>query len=257
MTLDTATLKATWAIVAAHGAEPARDFYSLIFRDHPAVRPMFPAGMAGQNDKLLSALGAVISNVDHLDAVVPVLQQLGRDHRKFGVVEDLYRPVGEALLATLAMHLGDQWTPDVEDVWKQAYGTVAAVMVGAALEAEEAGEPPWWDARIVTADRYPDRPGQVDLALIVLDHPYPWKPGQRITFTHHAEPGHWLTVEPSDVWDPAQPTEPVQIELTVYAIPGDPITRGIAAAAFPGQTVRLGPPLDPHPRETTNQETAP
>ena len=74
---------------------------------------MFPVSMANQRDKLVAALGQVISRVDDLDSVVPVLQQLGRDHRKFAVVRDHYPAVGQALLATLEHFSGSDWTPDV------------------------------------------------------------------------------------------------------------------------------------------------
>ena len=81
---------------------------------------MFPLGMANQRDKLLAALGQVVSHVDDLDAVVPVLQQLGRDHRRFGVVRDHYPAVGQALLATLE-HFSSEWTPELARDWAAAY----------------------------------------------------------------------------------------------------------------------------------------
>ena len=74
---------------------------------------MFPIQMSGQRDKLVAALGAVVSNVDELDSVVPLLEQLGRDHRRFSVVTEHYSAVGASLLATLKHFLGRSWTPDL------------------------------------------------------------------------------------------------------------------------------------------------
>jgi hemoglobin-like flavoprotein len=48
---------------------------------------MFPIQMSGQRDKLVAALGAVVSSVDELDKVIPLLEQLGRDHRRFAVAD--------------------------------------------------------------------------------------------------------------------------------------------------------------------------
>ena len=62
---------------------------------------MFPIQMTGQRDKLVAALGAVVSNVDELDTVIPLLEQLGRDHRRFAVITEHYTAVGASLLATL------------------------------------------------------------------------------------------------------------------------------------------------------------
>ena len=51
---------------------------------------MFPVQMTGQRDKLVAALGAIVSNVDNIDDVTPLLEQLGRDHRRFAVVTEHY-----------------------------------------------------------------------------------------------------------------------------------------------------------------------
>jgi hemoglobin-like flavoprotein len=49
----------------------------------------------------VAALGAVVSNVDEIDNVVPLIEQLGRDHRRFSVITEHYTAVGASLLATL------------------------------------------------------------------------------------------------------------------------------------------------------------
>src|SRR3712207_8140349 len=43
---------------------------------------------AHQRDRLFQALGDVVNYVDDLDRLVPILQALGRDHRKFGTVAE-------------------------------------------------------------------------------------------------------------------------------------------------------------------------
>ncbi|HLT70043.1 MAG TPA: hypothetical protein VKZ72_07745, partial [Acidimicrobiales bacterium] len=68
--MDTERLKRNWAEVAAHGDQVPLFFYSTLFLAHPHLRDMFPLGMANQRDKLLAALGQVVSHVDDLDAVV-------------------------------------------------------------------------------------------------------------------------------------------------------------------------------------------
>jgi hemoglobin-like flavoprotein len=150
--VDIARLKASWGAAAEYGGQLPLFFYSTLFLNNPQVRDMFPAAMAHQRDKLVAALGSVVSNIDQLDAVVPVLQQLARDHRKFGVQGDHYPAVGQALLATLEHFLGDQWTAELAADWTEAYGVVAKVMVEAANAAAET-LPPWWNAEIVAHER--------------------------------------------------------------------------------------------------------
>jgi hemoglobin-like flavoprotein len=80
--VDTAALQRTWATVTESGDAVPLFFYSHLFLAHPETRSMFPVSMATQRDRLVGALGHVVSNVDTLGDVVPFLQQLGRVHPK-------------------------------------------------------------------------------------------------------------------------------------------------------------------------------
>jgi hemoglobin-like flavoprotein len=101
---------------------------------------MFPIQMSGQRDKLVSALGAVVSE---LDKVIPLLEQLGRDHRRFAVVTEHYNAVGASLFATLKKFHGPLWAPELADTGAQAYGLVAKVMVAVAEQHEDIA-PAYW-----------------------------------------------------------------------------------------------------------------
>jgi hemoglobin-like flavoprotein len=143
--VDVARLRANFALVAEHGDDVALHFYGHLFVAHPETRTLFPLNMLRQRDRLLGALGHVVSQVDHLDALVPFLEQLGRDHRKFGRLEAHYPAVGAALLAALRHFSGDQWSPDLEADWTTAYDLVARAMIEAANDAAKT-EPAWYDA---------------------------------------------------------------------------------------------------------------
>ena len=104
--MDTAALKDSWELVAKSGDEVPLYFYSHLFLTRPDLRSMFPISMANQRDKLVGALGRIVSNVDQLDDVTEFIQQLGRDHRRFAVVAEHYNAVGASLLATLSKAVG-------------------------------------------------------------------------------------------------------------------------------------------------------
>src|SRR5689334_11967160 len=118
--------------VAANGDEVPLFFYSHLFLSHPETRAMFPVSMMHQRDRLFAALGHIVAKVDDADALVPYLQQLGRDHRKFGTQSAHYPAVGASLLVTLRHFAGEDWTPELEADWGAAYQIVADVMSGAA-----------------------------------------------------------------------------------------------------------------------------
>src|SRR4051794_23648866 len=119
-------MRASFAKAAATGDEAPLYFYSHLFLSHPETRRLFPVSMAHQRDRLFAALGEVMARVDDLDSLVPLLQELGRDHRKFGTVAEHYPAVGASLLATLA-HFDDEWNPALAQSWTEAYQLVAQV----------------------------------------------------------------------------------------------------------------------------------
>lgn len=131
--MNTDLLRETWKLALGHGDRFPGYFYSHLHLAHPETRAMFPVGMALQRDRLVTALGEVISNVDQIDRAVPMLQRLGRDHaRRYRVRPEHYPWVAEALLASLKHHLGDAWTPEAAGTWAAAYQLVSDVMIAAA-----------------------------------------------------------------------------------------------------------------------------
>jgi hemoglobin-like flavoprotein len=94
--------------------------------------------MAAQRLKLLQMLSAAVKGLDAIDTLVPVLDNLGRNHVKYGVKDEHYATVGEALLWTLETGLGSIYTPKVADAWTATYSLIADVMRRAAREASAA-----------------------------------------------------------------------------------------------------------------------
>src|SRR4051812_50140886 len=95
---------------------------------------MFPIGMSHQRDRLLSALGRIVSQVDNLADLVPFVRQLGADHRKFGVEALHYPGVGQSLVTTLRYCSGAAWNDTLAKDWTDAYTLVAKCMFEAAEE---------------------------------------------------------------------------------------------------------------------------
>ena len=120
-------------------AEIAADlFYTRLFELDPSLRLMFKGDIAEQGKKLMTTLRIVVNGLTRLEALVPAVQALGRRHVGYGVADEHYAIVAEALLWTLDRGLGEAFTPDVAAAWSAAYGILADVMKAAAAEAEEA-----------------------------------------------------------------------------------------------------------------------
>ena len=232
--------------MAAHGDQVPLFFYSTLFLTDPGVREMFPVSMANQRDKLVAALGQVISRVDDLDSVVPTLQQLGRDHRRFGVERHHYPVVGAALLATLEHFSGPDWTPELARDWAAAYDAVADVMGRAADDA--ASNPPWWDLTVASVER---RSLGVAVLTVTPHAPLPYQAGQSLAIEAPMRPRLWRYYTPATL-----PGPDGSFELHVRLVPGGPVSTALVQAAQPGDVLRAGSPVGTHltlaPRSPTD-----
>ena len=118
----------TFAIVAPIADDVAALFYRRLFEIDPSLESMFPGNMADQRRKLMVMLTAAVKGLPRLDRLIPVLEDLGRRHAEYGVVNGQYETVGEALIWTLEKGLGPEFTPEVRDAWTTVYGVLAATM---------------------------------------------------------------------------------------------------------------------------------
>ncbi len=123
-------------------------FYTRLFEIAPDVRPMFPDDMSGQKDKLMGMLGTAVTNLHQVETIIPAVQDLGRKHVDYGVKDEHYKPVGEALIYTLEKGLGDDFTPEVKDAWVETYTTLQGVMTAAAAEVAAPAEKKGFFARM-------------------------------------------------------------------------------------------------------------
>jgi hemoglobin-like flavoprotein len=128
------------------GVELVHQFYSHWFALDVSVRDLFPPEMAAQRAAFGQALHWLYGELLAQRAAEPVafLAQLGRDHRKYGVLPTHYETLRRALYATLRTRLGDAWTAAVDAAAGQSLNLIIGVMSGAA-DADEG--PAWWKAR--------------------------------------------------------------------------------------------------------------
>jgi len=227
-----ALIRSSWAVVAPRADEVARHFYATLFGLAPETRELFPVNMEVQRSRLLRALVHVVQMVDRPDEVVPFLEQLGRDHRKFGVGPEHYDAVGVALLSAVAEFAGPAWTPEVEKAWTSAYATVSGAMRTAA-RAERG--PATWLGRVAGHRRI-----GWDLAIVevAVSEPIPYRAGQYVSVETPQRPRLWRYLSPANA-----PRNDGHLEFHVRAVPGGWVSRSIVAHSRVGDTWRIGPPM--------------
>ncbi|MFG1798366.1 FAD-binding oxidoreductase [Nocardia sp. NPDC049149] len=232
--MDIPALQASWRNVEVIGAEAILYFYSHLFMAHPEVRVMFPVSMSDQRGRFFTALGHIVTNVDRIGDDPRFVEQLGRDHRRFGVVADHYPAAGASFLATLQYFLGEAWTDSLAADWAEAFGTIATLMVQSA-EADERTSPAWWEAEVIGTERR-----SIDMAVVRIrpSQPYSYLPGQSMAIEIPQRPRLWRYYSPAGV-----PHADGTIELHVQIVAGGQVSPVLARSLEPGEWIRLGAPI--------------
>ncbi|MCP2169901.1 FAD-binding oxidoreductase [Goodfellowiella coeruleoviolacea] len=225
-------IRESYAAVEPQTDEVARFFYGMLFSLAPATREMFPVNMEVQRSRLMRALVHVVQMVDRPDDLIPFLRQLGRDHRKFGVVASHYEAVGTALLSAIKRYAGSAWNQHVEMAWAEAYTIMARSMQDAAAADEG---PAYWHANVVEHIRL-----SWDLAVVRVqpDHPVPYRPGQYVSVEVPQRPRLWRYFTPANA-----PREDGVLEFHIRSVEGGWVSRSIVNHTKLGDTWRLGPPM--------------
>ena len=131
-------IKESFGMVAPIADQAATIFYARLFELDPSLERLFAhTDMAAQRKNLMQTLTVVVKSIDKLDTIVPAVQALGSRHAGYGVTPEMFRTVGQALLDTLAVGLGDAFTPECREAWVEAYGILSSVMI-ASMEQESA-----------------------------------------------------------------------------------------------------------------------
>jgi hemoglobin-like flavoprotein len=127
-----ALVQETFALVEPIADDAASLFYGRLFELDPSLRELFKNDMTEQGRKLMAMIKVAVKGLDHIEKLVPVVEDLGRRHKDYGVEEPHYDTVAEALLWTLEQGLGEAFTEEVKEAWTAVYGVLAEVMKSAA-----------------------------------------------------------------------------------------------------------------------------
>ena len=131
-------VQSSWEKVRAISEPAAEMFYTRLFEIDPSLKALFTGPMDEQGRKLMHIIGVAVNGLSRLESIVPAVQDLGRRHAGYGVLDHHYDTVGAALLWTLEQGLGQDFTPAVKDAWSETYGLLAGTMRDAAARPQAA-----------------------------------------------------------------------------------------------------------------------
>lgn len=218
----------------SHGPERlTNSFYGFLFGENPQLRQLFPAAMDMQRERLVTAIQYLLDHLDEPERTIRFLEQLGRDHRKYGVVGTHYAAAGRALHAAMRAYTGAAfWTDAIDEAWREITALIATAMANG---ADSDDLPSHWDATVVDHRRVLD-----DLAVIRLqsDVPIPYEVGQYLPVRIPQRARMWRYLSP------AIPPNPVgEIEFHVRKVSGGWVSPSMVNETMVGDRWSLGAPL--------------
>lgn len=223
----------TFRAVEPHLEGLSSSFFGHLFDIAPETRELFPVNLHHERSRLPRALLHIVQSVDRIDQLQPFLEQLGRDHRKFGLLGWHVEALGTALLAAVRELAGEAWTEDVERAWAEAFGIVAECVQTAITAATT--EPAVYHAQVVEHERI-----GWDVARIRVrtDERLPYQAGQYVSVEIPQRPRLWRYLSPANA-----PAPDGVVEFHVRSVPGGWVSRAMVAHSRVGDIWRLGAPL--------------
>ncbi|MGD9618758.1 MAG: FAD-binding oxidoreductase [Mycolicibacterium sp.] len=208
-------------------------FYSRWFAVDLTARDLFPPDMANQRRVFGQALCWLCDEIiaQRADEPVAFLAQLGRDHRKYGVTDQHYATLQDALLHTLRSHFEQSWDQRLSEAVHDVVALAVGMMSGAAT-AETS--PPFSDGTVLEHLR-PTR--DVSVIRLKMDHPLSYLPGQYVPVQVPQWPRRWRYLSPAIPADSQG-----YVEFHVRSVPGGMVSTAIVGESRPGDRWRLANP---------------
>jgi NAD(P)H-flavin reductase/hemoglobin-like flavoprotein len=223
-------VKQSFAHATSDGVAAAEYFYARLFAVNPSIRGLFPTSMTVQRERMFAALGRVIWSLDTEPECTALLHQMGREHRRYGVLDKHSGAFFTALRDTIEHGAGTTWTADTSAAWQRAVNYFAATMrAGAATVIDE---PAWWIAEIVSHDL---RAPGVAVLRLRTDESFPYEAGQYVPVQVARWPRTWRPYSIATAPGAGGP-----LEVHVRAVPGGLVSNTLVHHSDIGDCVLLG-----------------
>jgi len=131
-------VQTTWAKVIPELDQAAQDFLEKILDIKPELIKLFRTDTRELGMLMMAMINRAINALDDFDEFIPEIQKLGSRHTHYGVADEDYDTVAAALLWTLQKHLGDEYTPEVEQAWIAVYDQISLIMKESAARVQRA-----------------------------------------------------------------------------------------------------------------------
>jgi nitric oxide dioxygenase len=130
-------IDASVPVLREHGLTITKLFYENMLGAHPELTRIFNLGnqaSGAQQQSLAAAVFAYAANIGNPGALGPVVKRIVHKHVSVGIKVEHYPIVGHHLLGAISATLGDAATAPLLDAWKEAYNSLAKLLIQAEAE---------------------------------------------------------------------------------------------------------------------------
>ena len=130
MSLNVELLRSSFELVLAREPALTHRFYGVLFTKYPQVKPLFGRNSAQHQETMLAnALVAVMDHLEDASWLNETLTAMGAKHLDYGVKDEMYPFVGDALITAMSQVAGADWTEEHTAQWSAAYGAITSMML--------------------------------------------------------------------------------------------------------------------------------
>jgi hemoglobin-like flavoprotein len=134
-------IRSNWELMRPVAVHVADLFYDRLVELDPSLEELFPEDPDTQRPRFLKAVAAAVNGMDDLEAMRPLLNELGKRQAAEGLRESHYVTIGKALLWTFEQSLAEDFTPPVKDAWATLYARLSSAMIQGAQCTAQAVTP--------------------------------------------------------------------------------------------------------------------
>lgn len=113
-------------------------FYNRFFEFEPEARPLFPADMSQQRQKIIKLLTFALRGLEQPRVIEAELHRLGQHHAQFHISRQRYEHMNEAIVWAFTKVLGDKFSDEMCQAWRHGLSAITNIMLAAAAEATPA-----------------------------------------------------------------------------------------------------------------------
>ncbi len=124
-------VQTSWEKITPNSDEFVQLFYKKVFEIDPELQALFKRSMGMQGRKIMSMFDSAVEYMGQVDKFVPPLITAGRRHIQYGVNDEDYETVRQALMQTMSEVLDEEFDSETRQAWELAYNSMQDIMKSA------------------------------------------------------------------------------------------------------------------------------